>query len=260
MPQRTETNIRFYTDEDLRHILNVSLLVGNGFKISKVANFAESEIRDCVLGVTESKTSKTDYVDRLLLMVLNFDNIGFYKLTNAIMQQFSFEEVIFKIFFQLLERIGAYWQVGSIFPAQEHFVSNIFRQKIISEIDKTEANSIRKFNMLFFLPEKELHEMSLLFYSYLAKKYGYNIIYLGQFVPFSDLRKIQLKMNIDYVFTAFINAFPSEKLDNYLRDLKEVFQHQKIFITGWQLQKYSGKLPRNVKIVSDYKEFRRFVS
>jgi methanogenic corrinoid protein MtbC1 len=259
VPQRTDTNIRFYTDEDLRRILNVSLLVGNGFKISKVAKFSETEIKDYVLGVTESKTTETDYVDRLLLLVLNFDNIGFYNLTNKIIQQYRFEEAVFKIFFVLLERIGAYWQVGSIFPAQEHFVSNIFRQKLIAEIDKIESGNSKNASMLFFLPESELHEMSLLYYSYLAKKYGYNVIYLGQFVPFDDLKKVQAKMKIDFVFTAFINAFPSEKLENYLSDLKEVFQQQKVFITGWQLQKYSGKLPRNVKVVADYKEFRKFV-
>ncbi len=121
-------------------------------------------------------------------------------------------------------------------------------------------NDSKGATILFFLPERELHEMSLLFYSYLAQKYGYNVIYLGQFVPFNDLKKIQANLKIDYVFTAFVNAFPTDSLQKYLVDLKEVFQHQKIFITGRQLQKQTPKLPRNMKIVSDYKEFRRFVN
>jgi MerR family transcriptional regulator, light-induced transcriptional regulator len=113
--------------------------------------------------------------------------------------------------------------------------------------------------MLFFLPEGELHEMSLLFYAYLARKYGYNVIYLGQFVPFDDLEKVQSQIKIDYVFTAFINPLTKEDLEKYLVLLKESFQHQKIFITGWQVRQLMPELPRTVKVVKDYREFKKYV-
>jgi DNA-binding transcriptional MerR regulator len=260
VPFRTETNIRFYSDDDLRRILNVSLLVRNGYKISKVAKLNESEIKEKVLKVSENKTSQSDYVDRLILRMLNFDNVGFFKLTNEIFDKFDFEEAVFNVYFSLFERIGTYWQVGSIFPAQEHYVTNIFRQKLIAEIDRLEVATEKRATMLFFLREDELHEMSLLFYSYLAQKYGYNVIYLGQFVPFNDLKKIQENLKVDYVFTAFVNSFPIENMEKYLFELKEVFQQQKIFITGWQLQLQTPKLPRNMKIIPNYKEFRKFLN
>ncbi len=112
---------------------------------------------------------------------------------------------------------------------------------------------------MFFLPDNELHEISLLFYSYLALKKGYNVIYLGQFVPFEDLVKIQQKTEIDFVFTAFINSVQKEELEHYLVELKNLFSKQKVFITGWQLQIHKPELPRNVKIVKDYKEFKKFM-
>ena len=36
-PERTDTNIRFYNNDDLRRILNISLLNNNGYKISAIA-------------------------------------------------------------------------------------------------------------------------------------------------------------------------------------------------------------------------------
>ena len=36
VPSRTQTNIRFYSDEDLRKILNISILNQSGIKFSKV--------------------------------------------------------------------------------------------------------------------------------------------------------------------------------------------------------------------------------
>lgn len=257
-PNRTDTNIRFYGDSDLRRILNVSLLVGNGFKISKVAKYDEAKIKDAVLEINKRHNSESDYVDRFILCMLNFDNTGFQNLINEIIGKIGFEDAVIKVFFTLFERIGTYWQVGSVFPAQEHYVSNILRQKLIAETDKLEIENKNGLTILFFLHENELHEISLLFYSYLAQKYGYNVVYLGQFVPFEDLEKIHAHIKIDYVFTAFINAILKEDLENYLVMLKNTFNQQKVFITGWQVQQMSPDLPRGVKIIQDYRDFMKY--
>lgn len=258
-PSRTDTNIRFYDDIDLRKIINVSLLVNNGTKISKVARFDDVKMKESVLDITRKNTSEQDYVERLILHMLNFDNIGFYNLVDEIITEKGLEESFTKVFFALFERIGIYWQVGSIFPAQEHYVTSILRQKLIAETDKLGFDNLNGLTTLFFLPDGELHEMSLLFYAYLAKKYGYNVIYLGQFVPFDDLLKVNTHIKIDYVFTAFINPLLKTDLENYLIKLKENFHQQKVFITGWQIQQLAPELPRSVKVVKDYKDFKKYL-
>lgn len=258
-PSRTDTNIRFYDDIDLRKIINVSLLVNNGTKISKVARFDDVKMKESVLDITRKNTSEQDYVERLILHMLNFDNIGFYNLVDEIIAKKGLEESFTKVFFALFERIGIYWQVGSIFPAQEHYVTSILRQKLIAETDKLGFDNLNGLTTLFFLPDGELHEMSLLFYAYLAKKYGYNVIYLGQFVPFDDLLKVNTHIKIDYVFTAFINPLLKTDLENYLIKLKENFHQQKVFITGWQIQQLAPELPRSVKVVKDYKDFKKYL-
>ena len=136
VPDRTDTNIRLYNDSDLRRILNVSLLVSNGYKISKVAKFDDKKIMESVIEINKKNTTESDYIDRLILHMLNFDNIAFNNFTNEIIAKKGFEEAVLKVFFQLFERIGTYWQVGSIFPAQEHYVTSILRQKLIAETDK----------------------------------------------------------------------------------------------------------------------------
>lgn len=259
VPDRTDTNIRYYSDDDLRRMLNISLLVRTGYKISKVATWTDDKINDKVLEISKRKTSEVEYIDRLILHMVNFDNRSFYRLTSEVIEQMGFEDAVTKVFFEFFVRVGTYWQVGSIFPAQEHYVTNIFRQKLIAEIDKLGIENSREATVLFFLPENELHEMSLLFYAYLAQKMGYHVIYLGQFVPWNDLQKIQDQIKIDYCFTAFINSVSKEDLEEYLVSLKELFNNQKIFITGWQLQLHQPALPRNVKIVKDYKEFKKFL-
>jgi DNA-binding transcriptional MerR regulator len=259
-PSRTDTNIRYYSDADLRKILNVSALVKNGYKISKVAKFNDEQIKESVFGIYKNSTSEEDFIERLILYMLNFDNIGFYNMVNEIIERKGFENAMDKVFFELFQRIGAYWQVGSIFPAQEHYVANLLRQKLIVEIDKFDINKHNGTTILFFLHEDELHEIGLLFYSYLARKIGYNIIYLGQIVPFDDLAKTRNHTKIDYVFTSFINPIPREELEQYLEKLKQSFQQQKVFITGWQVQHHNPKLPRNVKVIKDHHDFKKYLS
>ncbi|HKI87833.1 MAG TPA: MerR family transcriptional regulator, partial [Draconibacterium sp.] len=258
-PQRTETNIRFYTDDDLRKILNVSLLVRHGFKISKVARWSDEKIREAILDLTHSGSSESDYVDQLLMYMINFDDAGFTRVTNEVIDKMGMEEAISKVFFKLFVGIGTFWQVGSIFPAQEHFVTNIFRQKLIVEIDKLVMSNEKRATILFYLPENEYHELSLLFYSYLAQKYGYHVIYLGQTVPFDDLKKIGTQIQIDYIFSAFIHSVEKEELENYLNELKKLFSHQKIFVTGGQIQHYNPQLPRIVKVIKDYHDFKKYL-
>jgi DNA-binding transcriptional MerR regulator len=259
VPQRTETNIRYYTDDNLKRMLNVSMLVRNGYKISKVAKWDEQKISDTILNLTSENNTESDYIEQLILYMVNFDNYNFNRLVNDIISELGLEEAMSKIFFNYFVRIGTYWQVGSIFPAQEHYVSNILRQKVIAEIDKLGLSQSREETILFYLPDNEMHELSLLFYSYLAQKMGYRVIYLGQFVPQEDLSKIQSQVRIDFVFTAFINSISKEYLESYLESVKELFHDQKVFITGWQIQTHNPKLPRNVKIVKDYHDFKKFL-
>lgn len=258
-PSRTDTNIRYYSDNDLRRMLNVSMLVRNGFKISKVATWNDEAINATILEISERKTSESDYIDRLILYMIHFDNRKFYSLVSEIIEEKGLEEAMSKVFFEFFVKVGTYWQVGSIFPAQEHYVTNILRQKVIAEIDKLGMTGEKNQTILFFLPDNELHELSLLFYSYIAMTLGYHVVYLGQFVPWDDLQKLQKQLHIDFVFTAFINSMPNDRLENYLHELRELFNGQKIFITGWQLQVHQPAVPRNVKIIKDYREFKKYL-
>ncbi len=43
-PERTDTNIRYYSLSNLQKLLNISYLNGNGYKISKIATIPNDKI------------------------------------------------------------------------------------------------------------------------------------------------------------------------------------------------------------------------
>lgn len=258
VPKRTDTNIRFYSDEDLKHLLNISILNQNGLKISKIAALDKDELRDKVADLLDSSQKYNHVIDAMLLSMLEIDEYAFNESFSAAWKEYGFEKLIEQIIFPFLERIGVLWQTDTINPAQEHFMSNLMRQKIIVTIDKEISNKkSHKDKIIFFLPEDELHELGLLFYSFIARKEGFEVIYLGASVPFDDLKEVQRVTGAKAFFSAYVAAREKEELENMFSDLRETFPALPFYVTGLQIRELNPILPEGFHIVSTAKDFKK---
>jgi DNA-binding transcriptional MerR regulator len=187
-PQRTNTNIRFYSDDDLKKIINVSVLNNNGLKISKIAGMSGDEMNRKILELTTTKSESSIYIDQMVIAMVELDEEKFEKILVGLTLRFGFERTVVDVIYPFLEKIGVLWQTHHISPAQEHFISNLIRQKVIVAIDSLPIPAKTAKKVMLFLPEHELHEISLLFSSYRCRKAGFRTCYLGQAVPFDDLK------------------------------------------------------------------------
>ncbi len=258
-PSRTDTNIRFYSDSELRKLLNVSFLVKHGFRISKVSNWDDQTLASTIVTLENGHTDVHDFLERMTFHLINFDAPAFTRTIEEVIAKFGFEDAVHSVFFPFFEKVGLYWQVGSIFPAQEHFISNLFRQKLIVEIDKLGLAEPESDIMVMYLHENEMHELSLLYYNYLARKRGLQVYYLGQNIPLNDLSRLGKMDKVKYVFTVFINSIDKEELEGYLVDLTKVFGHCKILISGLQLKMHQPAIPSQISVVESYHDFNSVV-
>jgi DNA-binding transcriptional MerR regulator len=258
-PNRSETNIRTYTDDDVRKILNVAMLIKNGYKISIIASFEADKLQSEVLRINRNLTDPEKNVDQLLFHTVNLDTFGFEVLLDKIIVEFGFSKTIQQVVFPLFERIGVLWQAGSIFAAHEHFVSNLIRNRLIREIGNRVSNESAK-SVLFFLRENEWHEMGLLFFNFLAAEAGFHCVYLGQSLPFSDLANLLINTRFDYICTSFINAIEKPELEQYLANLSLVFNSDKILVAGRQIVIHKPKLPSNIVVIKTPNDFIRRIS
>ena len=158
-PKRSETKIRYYTDEDVKHLMNVSVLNRNGIKISKIAELCTTEIQNKVCNLENVCCTHQMTMDQLIKCMVSFDEMLFEKILNAAIIQHGFKTVMLEIIYPFLERIGILWLTGSITPAQEHFITNLVRQKIIVAIDgQVVAQNSSTKRIVMLLPQKEMHE------------------------------------------------------------------------------------------------------
>jgi len=260
-PDRTDTNIRSYSDADVRRILNVAMLVKSGYKISNVALYDEQKLQSEVIRINRSLTDPDKNIDQLLFLTVNLDTLGFENMMNLIISQNGFRKTIEQVIFPFFARIGILWQAGSIFTAHEHFVSSLIRSRLIREAGSFESNETSK-TVLFFLRENEWHELGLPYFNFLAAQAGLRCVYLGQSLPFEDLSNLLTasKSKYDFVCTSFIQAIEKAELDRYLANLSLVFNQNKILIAGRQVAIHKPKLPSNVAVIKNSNDFTKRIS
>ena len=256
-PKRTCTNIRYYDDDDLKKLLNISILNKNGFKISFLVNLNNMEINEKIINLTQANHSGGNLIENLVIAMLDFNKEKFEKLFNSSVINMGFENTILNIMYPFFERIGVLWQTGSIHPAHEHFVSNLIRQKIIVAIDAlVENHSDNQGNFLLFLPENEFHELGLLFYYYIIKKNGHKVLYLGENVPMNCLGEIKKEKKIDHILISMTKAIRKTELQKKIEEIAENFPDTIIFISGLQVESISFELPPNVILLKSISEFK----
>ncbi|MGB6268203.1 MAG: MerR family transcriptional regulator [Olleya sp.] len=222
-PNRTETNIRYYSLASLQKILNISYLNNNGYKISKIAALKPEEVPVAVKKIAEKKDETKNAVNKLKLAMMNFDQGLFYNTYNDLISEHSFQDVFYNIFVPLLDEIGLLWQTDTITPAHEHFIVELIKNKIVINTEKalnTSQPNQEKITYVLFLPDNEVHELGLLYSNYEIINKGHHCIYLGQSVPIDSLEFL-LTQYENITFVSCFTVMPlKEALNNYLQEFQ----------------------------------------
>jgi DNA-binding transcriptional MerR regulator len=254
-PKRTGTNIRFYDDNDLKLVLNISLLKDNGHKISRICKMCTEDMQKEVVKLTEDRLTLPEQIHALTLAMVDCDEARFDKILNANFQLYGLEETIINLIFPFFNKIGIMWQTGSVYPSHEHFISNLVRQKLISAINNLSCpeEAFRK-KYLLFLPENEFHELSLLFSYYLLKTRNNKVIYLGQNLQLPDIRTIYHSVEPDYILTVLTASPQPNQVQSYIDIIAKEFDKSKVLISGRQVFGHNIHFPENVLLLHKYQD------
>jgi DNA-binding transcriptional MerR regulator len=259
-PKRTQTNIRYYDDEDLKFILNIALLNRNGYKISKIAGMEKTEIAEKVASISEINVENGTQLDALTLSMIEMNEYKFDRIVSANIQQLGFEKTMMEIVYPFLDKLSLLWLTGSIHPVQENFISYLIRQKLIVAIDQLPLPSLQTAKrFLLYLPEGERQELTMLFMHFLIKSRNHHVVYLGQDVSLTDLGDASRIMNPDVVFTMITETFGKEPVQRYVDKLCDAFADSKVLLTGYQVIAQSVRPPSNGLVLDGLEEMLHFM-
>ncbi|MBN1988533.1 MAG: MerR family transcriptional regulator [Bacteroidales bacterium] len=258
-PSRTDTNIRKYSDEDIRLALNISLLQQKGFKISQIARMNTQQVDAEVKRILSDKRNGNIGVEAMLIATSNFNESDLKQYIERAVNAKGVKAIFTELISPFLTRIGALWQAGVLNPAQEHFASNIIKEYLFSQLNRIEESTTTSPLIIFYLPEGEFHEITLLYSALLSKMAKYRVIYLGQTVPLENLIATSKNLKPWALFTSISKRMPSEEVTSHFTHLKRALPSTQLLATGYQVNVEQTALPSYVTVISSQDDLDRAI-
>jgi DNA-binding transcriptional MerR regulator len=259
---RSETNIRIYNDEMIVRALNTNYLLEAGYKISKISKLSEIELIKIVdeIKVNQIEGKENNYKNQKIISTLEFSTSKFNKVFEEGVLEFGILDFYKKVILSTLNRIGILWLTNKVSPSQEHFLSENIKQKLIMSSDIYLNQENTKQTWLLFLPEKEFHEIGLLFARFILVKNGYNVIYLGSNLPHESLNQVNEKIKIDNTLMFSVSNSSLININSTIEYLESNFQSANNYIVSKEITNKMISEKSNINILNDVNSFINIIS
>ena len=235
-PERSEGNTRYYDGSQLRRLLNIVSLMNDDFKVSELCSMSDEKLN----GLLETQLSKNispdhgiEYlISQCIAAAIEFNEEKFDKFFSNALLRFGIKGTYIQIIYPSLVRLGIMWRKDVLPPAQEHFITNLIRQKLHTAIDALPPATHPKKLWLLFLMEDELHETGLLFAHYLLRNAGHKVIYLGSNVPFASIESAVKELNPSGLMFFVVRKNDTDNDLKKINQMKKIFSSQTIYMAS----------------------------
>ncbi len=259
-PQRTDTNIRYYSNTELKTVLNIALLNKYGFKISHIDKMSAGTIKEKILSLSHSDAQQERMVNELIGFMVEMDVDAFESTLNKYIEDKGIEKCIIQIIFPFLSRVGILWLTNHINPGQEHLVTNLIRNKLVVGLEAVPTNLNCKNTALLFLPEGEHHELGILFACYLLKSRGVRVVYVGSNIPLKDIEFIARFKKPDFLYSHLTSVANNFNFEKFLINVHQKIPDLPVVISGLLTQNYKKQLPENISLKKSLAEVMDYIS
>jgi DNA-binding transcriptional MerR regulator len=259
-PARTETNIRFYTDDNLRHLFNIALLNKQGLKISHIAKLHPEEVNARATDIAQNGSGQNAHIDSLTLAMIDLDEAAFDRVYTAYHWEHGFERTMLEVIYPFLDKLNVLWLTNSVSAAHERFISSLIRRKLMTAIDQEPLHVNRDAEtFLLYSPEGDAQELTLLFMHYLLRSRQHRVIYLGTNTTLGDLRDACQTLKPNYIFTILQEPLARQSVQNYVDHASSCASSSQLLLTGAQMFVNPVKLPLNVKVLNGLPDTLQFL-
>lgn len=252
-PSRSGGNTRYYDNTQLRRLLNIVSLSEAGYKISELGVMSDRQLFNLLKEISSAETANRTlnnfFINQLIAAAMEYDEPGFEKVFAHCFLHYGLKNTFRNILYPVLTRLGLMWAYNELPPAQEHFLSNLIRQKLFTAIDSLSLPLNVTDKWLLFLPEGELHDIGLLLAHFFIKQAGQSSVLIGSNLPASSLDNAVQAIKPRQLLFFIVHNDLAENLQQYVHQLARKYSRLKIYVVGAP-QLLSFLTPdRNVKVL-----------
>lgn len=254
-PERNESNIRYYSDGDLRTLMNIAFLVKRNHKISKIAELTVEQLSIEVYKITELEKESNNSLDALTLSMIQMDGTKFEQLIKEKIDELGFERMVLEVANPFVEKMHALAASGCIKKIQEGFIVQLIKRNIYSILGSYRFPSIdNPPKVLAFLPGNEKSEPSLLFAQYLFSKRGFNVQNIGSNISYTDAIQAYEILDPKIIFCVVNDGNVLCPTQDYINKLSRHLRNCTLIVVGDYAYKNLTDPPENVKVFLNLNE------
>jgi DNA-binding transcriptional MerR regulator len=189
-PQRSTGGHRLYSRQDIELLKwlverqNEGLSISQAFEMWKSIN--QEPIQPARLEISAGEAMLDELRARWIADCKVFDDQAANRILDQAFASAAPETICTELVQKGLAQIGEGWYAGSISVQQEHFASAIAIRRINSLLSAANPPT-RTGHILAACPPGEEHDFPLLMVTYLLRRSGWDVVYLGSDVPLNDL-------------------------------------------------------------------------
>jgi DNA-binding transcriptional MerR regulator len=179
-PIRTEGGFRLYTVDDEERVARMRRALDDGLSAAEAARRALAQAPP-VEGLLD------DARRRLLVAVRDYDEATVHGVLDDALAGFALETVLNDLILPALREIGDEWERGELEVGQEHFASNIVRERLLG-LARLWGRGGGPLAILA-CPPGERHDIGLIAFGLLLRSHGWRILFLGADTPLETLER-----------------------------------------------------------------------
>jgi hypothetical protein len=240
----------------------VAYLNRNGLKISKIATLSEDELTARVMAVSsqDDKKENSFRAGTVLMSAIRFNEHEFRGILEPFVLKHGIEDAFIMYLHPLLEKARLLWQTGSLSRAQEQFVRNVIKQILTREDNSLKLPAVKtKATVAMINTSDNLSDNNFLFYKYILKKRGFDVIFTGGILPASEVIEIHKIKPFEYLVANSGSFDFSRKKISYFSSIGKSLLIKKIILTDFP-ESNEKRIPENILITRNPGEFRQIIS
>jgi methanogenic corrinoid protein MtbC1 len=236
-PSRSDGNTRYYDNRQLRRLLNIASLLELDHKISDLSGLSDSALFRMIEEqmIQPREDLEGFFIAQLISAGFNYDEPHFTNVFAQCLARYGIIGAYTNVIYPMLQRIGILWNSDNINPSNEHFITNLLRQKVLTSIDLLASPQSTAETWLLFLPENEFHETGLLIAHYLIRLSGRKSVYLGANVPLDALSAAAATIKPNSVLLFVVHRDDPTDMQAYLQTLAASLKSARVYVAGDQL-------------------------